>query len=93
MPPARRLECLGDAPDREIVGFGSAAREHDFGRLGLDQIGNRRARLVEDGFGPLPELVDARRVAEFVGEDAGDPVDDLGIDRGRSVVIEVNAHL
>ena len=32
-----RLERLGGAADREVVGLGAAAREDDFRRLGADQ--------------------------------------------------------
>ena len=41
------LERLGDAAEREVVGLGAAAREHDLGRLAPDQIRDRGPRVVE----------------------------------------------
>ena len=64
--PAGRLERLGHAADGEVVALGAAAGEDDLGRIGADQRGHRRSGLVDDRLGPLPEVVDARRVAELL---------------------------
>ena len=74
------FERLGDAAQGEIVGLGAAAGEDDLGRLGADQRRHRRPRLVQHRFGPLPEMVDARRVAELVAQSARHRLDDW---RGR----------
>ena len=89
----RRLERLGGAAQREVVGLGAAAREHDLGRLRADELPDRRARLVEQRLGALPEVMDARRVAEVVGERAGHGLDDRRVRRGGGVVVEVGRHL
>ena len=56
-----RLERLGGAANREVVRLGAAAREDDLGRIGADQGGDRRPRLVERRLGLLAEVVHARR--------------------------------
>ena len=50
VPPPGGLERLGDAAQREVVGLGAAAGEHDLGRLGVrsarptaDRASSRRA--------------------------------------------------
>ena len=49
------------------------------------------ARLVEQRLGALPEVMDARRVAEILGERARHRLDDRGVGRGGGVVVEVDA--
>ena len=92
MLSAGRLERLGHAPDREIVGLRAAARVHDFRRLSVDKGGNGCPRLVESGFRPLSEVVDARGVAELVPCHGHDGIEDVGADRGCRVVVEIDAH-
>ncbi len=60
---------FGDAFDREIIGFGRAAREDDLLRIGANGTRNRFARMI-DRFLRLPAegMVPARRVAEIFGE-------------------------
>ena len=70
VPPAGRLERLGGAAQREVVGLGPAAREHDVARLGVDQRGDGRRASSTTRLGPLAERVDGRRVAELVAEHA-----------------------
>ena len=70
VPASGDLERLGDTPDRKIVRLGSAAREDDLGHFGLQEVRDRRPRVVQDALGPLAEVVDARRVAEVL---AGGP--------------------
>ena len=48
----------------KLSGFGAAAGEDDLGRIGVDERGHRRSRLVERRLGLLAEVVHARRVAE-----------------------------
>ena len=40
-PASAAVERLGGAAEGEVVGFGTAAREDDFGRLGADQRRDR----------------------------------------------------
>ena len=70
---AGRLERLGGAADREVVGLGAAAGEHDLRRVGADQRRDRRSRVVERRLGLLAEVMHARRVAEHVARRGGRP--------------------
>ena len=92
VPPAGRLEGLGCAAQREDVGFGAAAGEHDLDRVGADQGRDRGAGRVEPGLGPLAPAVDAGGVAEVVPQGGVHGVRDGRIDRGRGVVVEVESH-
>ena len=85
-------ERLGDAANREIVGFRPARGENDLGRVGPDQGGQPRARDVEVRFGPLPEGVHAGGVAEIVGQDASDGLENRRVEGRRGVVVEVDPH-
>jgi hypothetical protein len=87
------LDGLGGAPQRHVVGLGAAAGEDHLGRLGADEVGHGRARLVQQRLGPLAEVVDTRGVAEVLGERAGDGLDDRRVGRGRRVVVKVATHL
>ena len=60
--------------------------------FGADQRRDRDPRLVEQRLGPLAEVMDARRVAEIVGQGAGHGLDDRRVDRGGGVVVEVDPH-
>ena len=53
---------------------------------------DRRSGVVERRFGLLPEVVDARRIAELIAGRADDGLDDLGGERGRGVVVEIDTH-
>jgi hypothetical protein len=92
MAPAGRLERFRHSAEGEVVRLGPAAREHDLGRLGREQLRDARARLVEHCFGALTEMVDARGVAEFVAQHAHHHFGDRRVDRRGCVVIEVDAH-
>ena len=73
--------------------LGAAAREDDLGRIGADERGDRRPRLVERRLGLLAEVMHARRVAEQSrGSRAPSASIDLGRERGRRVVVEVDTH-
>jgi len=91
--PARRaIEKFGRlcrAAQREVVGLGAAAGEHDLGRLGPDQLCDRRARLVQHRLGALAEVMHARRVAEVFAQRARHGLDDRRVRRCGRVVIEV----
>ncbi len=67
---APALRGVDDAAEREVVGLGSAAGEHDVARFGANQRGHLGPGVVDGGLGALAEGVDARRVAELVAERA-----------------------
>ncbi len=82
---------LGDALDREVVGFGRAAREDDFLRVGADQIGDLLARFVDGLFRfPAERMIAARRVAEMLGEIRHHRFDHARIDGRCRVVVHVD---
>ena len=91
VPPARRLEGLGGAAQGGVVALGATGGEDDFGRLGAQQPGHRGARLVERGLRLLAEMVDARRVAPGVAGHGGEAFESGRDERGRRVVVEVDA--
>ena len=68
---AGRLEGLGGAPDREVVGLGAPAREHDFGRIGVQEPRYCRPCVVESGLGLLPIVMNTRCIAEKIPGSAG----------------------
>ena len=82
---------LGDALDREVVGLGRAAREHDLFRVGADEIRDLLARRV-DGLlgGPAERMVPAGGVAEMLREERQHRVHDTRIDGRRRVIVEIN---
>ena len=59
------------AEDREIVGFGAAAGEDDFGGVGVDQGGHLAARGFQPLLRGLSEVVDAGRVTIHLTEARG----------------------
>ena len=81
-----RLERIGGAADREVVRLGAAAGVDDLRRVGMNQRGDRRTGIVEDGLGALPEVMHARRVAELIAGGGDDRLEHLGCERGRRVV-------
>ena len=87
------LERLGDAADGEVVAFCPSAREHDLGRLRTDQGCHRAPGLVHGRFGPLPEMMDARRIAEVIPENLRHRLHHCGVDRRRRVVIHVDSEV
>ena len=92
MTTAGRLERLGGAADGEVVRLGAAAREHDFGRIGIDERRHRRSGVVQDRFGLLAEMMHARGIPELVAGRANDGLDDLGREGGRRVVVKIDTH-
>ena len=87
------LERLGRAANREVIGLGAAAGEDDFRRFGADEGGNGAPRVVDCGLCLLPVVMNTRRIAEKILEGAHHGIGGRRIDRGRRVVIEVNAHV
>ena len=87
-----RRRRLGDAADRQVVGFRSAAREDDVAGPGAEELRHRRARVVERRLGRLAERVDAGRVAEASADRFVHGVGDTRIDRGGGVMIQVDSH-
>ena len=86
------LVDTGGAADREVVGLGAAAREHDLRRLAADQRGDGRSRLVDEGLRLLAEMMHARRVAEDIPGGAPYGVGDFRRDGCRRVVVKVDTH-
>ena len=83
---------LGHATNGKVVRFGPTAGEDDFLGTCPDQRGDRGAGVIDVRFGRLPKSMDARGVAEVVAKDPADRLDDLGMHRGRGVMIDVDAH-
>ncbi len=82
---------LGDALDREVVGLGRAAREHDLLGVGADEIRDLLARLVDGLLGrPSERMVPAGGVAEMLGEVGQHRVHDTRIHGRRRVIVEIN---
>ena len=89
---AARLEGVGRAADREVVGLGAAARVDDLRRVGMNQRGDRRSGIVQEGLGALAEVMDARRVAELVAGGGHDRIEHFRGERGRRVVVKIDTH-
>ena len=82
------------APQREVVGFGGAAREADLPRVGADQAGHLPARGGHRvAGGPAERVVAARGVAEAFTEERQHRLDHPGVDGRRRVVIQVDGRL
>src|SRR6185312_8010773 len=85
---------LGDALDREIVGFGRAGGEDDFAGGGADEVGDLFAGLVHGLFGDPAELVIAAGgIAEVLREVGQHGVENARVHRRRRVVVEINGCL
>jgi len=91
VPPSRGLERFSCTTDGDVVGFSPSAGEQHFRRLGTDQVGGVRARFVDRRLRLLTEMVDARRVAEFVAKHDRHPLDNGRQQRRRCVVVEIDA--
>ena len=87
-----RFTGLRNAADGEVVRFGAAGGEDHLRRVAIDQRRDRRPCLVNDGLCLLPEMMDAGGVPERVPGDPDDRLHDLGRQRGRGVVVEVDTH-
>ena len=91
MLAAGRLERLGGAANGEVVAFGAAGGKHDLRGVAAEQGRDLAPRVVDDGLGLLTEMVNARRVAPHLPDRPVHPVGHFGRDRGRRVVIEIDA--
>ena len=77
--------------DGQMIRFGAAAGEYDFRSRCAEAFGHRQARIGQHPFGALAQAVLARCV-ERSGTQAGvDGVQTLRRERGRCIVIEVDA--
>src|SRR5205807_1822663 len=83
---------FGHAADREVVRFGPAAREHDFGRIAPNQCRHSRSGLVESGLRLLAEVMNTRRVAEKIPCSGSDGVGNPRGEGGRRVVVKIDTH-
>ena len=90
LPPSR-FQRLGGAADRNVVGFGAPARKQHFRRVGADQRGHVGASVVNRALGLLAEMVNARRIPEIVAQDRCHPVDNWRKQRGRRIVVQIDA--
>ena len=93
VPAAGNFERFGGAANGEIVGFGAAAGEDDFRRFGANQGRGCAPRVVNCRFCLLPVVMNTRRIAEKILECAHHGVRGGRVDRGRRVVIEIDAHV
>ena len=60
--------CSADAADGEVVGLRAAGEEDDLVRARADERGDLAPRAVDGGARLLPVEVDARSVAELLGQ-------------------------
>src|ERR1700733_9398520 len=81
------------AQNGEVVGFGAATGEHDFGRLGADESGNGFAGMLDGVAGALAGGMNGAGVAVGIAEIRQHSVEDFGRDGSGRVVIEVDAHV
>ena len=78
------------AKNRQIVGFGAAARKNDGASFCANEFGNLISCAVYDLTGAGAEPVDGRRIAEKIERVIGRRFGD-GKNRRRRVVVEVHA--
>ena len=86
------FECLGCAPQGEVIGLGPAAGEHDLGRRRANQGCNLFTRRVDPSLGHLPKAMDARCVAGQVAHCCRHGVHDLRSGCRCRVVVQVDVH-
>src|SRR5690348_3847855 len=84
-------ECIHGSKNGVIVGFSAAAGKDDFLRLGADQSSDLFAGGFDCCASALAGGVDGRGVGELGGEIGKHGVENLGVDGGRGVVIEIDA--
>src|SRR5579859_710046 len=77
--------------DGEVVCLGPTTGEYDLGRPATEQCGNRLAGALDRCPSLLPVVMNGRSVAEMLGKVGLHGLKHFGQDRGRSVVIKVNA--
>ncbi len=82
---------LGQSEDGEVVAFGAATGEDDFGRAAAQQIGNRFAGPFDGGTRLLSMMVDRGGVAEVLGEVRAHGVQNLGQHGRARVIVEIGA--
>jgi hypothetical protein len=93
MLTTRHLEGFGRPPNREIVGLGPSAREDDLGWFGADEAAHSAPGDVDRSLCLLSIVMNARCIAEKTVERVDHRLRGHGIDRGRGIVIEVDAHV
>ena len=79
------------ALDGQVVGLGAARGEDDLLRRDPEEARDALARRVDPVARLPPEAVDARSVAEALREVGQHRRQDVGVDRRRGVVIEIDA--
>ena len=82
---------IEDAEDGVVVGFGAAAGEDDFLGMCADESGDLFTGGFNGGASALAGSVDRGGVAKVGGEIGEHGVENLRVDGGRGVVIEVDA--
>ena len=82
---------LAVAADGEVVGLRPAGGEDDLVRARADEFGHLAPRAVNGRPRLLPVEVDARRVAELLGQVRQHRLDDPAVNRGRRTVVEIDA--
>ena len=78
------------AHDRQVIAFGAARDEHQLLRLRTHECGRLLARALHGGARTLAIAVRARRVRPEVAQGLVHGLGDLGADRRRCVVVEVD---
>jgi hypothetical protein len=91
VPASARRRLEHDAFKREVVALRSAAGETNFIRIAAQQSGHSRTRIGNRFARCSPHTVGARWIAVMHREKWLHCFHDAGRDRGRGVVIEVNA--
>ena len=89
--PSRNSQRFGNALDGQVVAFGAAAGEHDLGRFGRNQGGDRGSGVIGCRLGLLPEMMHAGRISPSFGERLGHSLDDRWGRGRRGVVVQVDA--
>ena len=84
-------KCIHGSKNSVIVGFSAAAGKDDFLRPGADQCSDLFAGGFDGGASVLAGGVDGRGVSELGGEIGKHGVENLRVDGGRGVVIEIDA--
>src|SRR6476646_5448526 len=84
------LSRLGEAENREVVGFGAAAGEDNLGRAAPQQSGNGLARALHRHSRLLSMMMERRRVPEMLPEVSLHGLKDRGQHGSGGVVVEID---
>jgi len=89
---AAAFGVVGEAEEREIVGFRRAGGEDHFVRIGADERGHLpRRRCDRLGGAPTDDMLGCVRIAESIGERSRHFDENPRIDRGRRLMIQIDS--